>query len=116
MASANPPKESPHTEGLDEGLRHEIYKIVEFAYNRGYNTGDGFKQKGLTSDFLYARSVEILALIESTVLSVIGEDEQLVGDLENSVKALFDITDMPRLVRNTLRAEQRSKLGRLMGK
>lgn len=39
----------------------DIYKLLEEVYDQGYNAGDGFKQPGLLSDFLYEKKLAIQA-------------------------------------------------------
>jgi hypothetical protein len=51
---------TPDSEAID------LYAFLEQVYNRGYNAGEGFKQKGLLSDFLYAKKQELLALNQAT--------------------------------------------------
>lgn len=40
-----------------------LSNLLEEVYNRGYNECDGFKQKGLLSDFLYSKKQAIQAEI-----------------------------------------------------
>lgn len=48
---------------MTTSIKYSVYMKLEEVFNRGYNNGDGFKQKGLLSDFLKTKEYEITNIV-----------------------------------------------------
>lgn len=55
----------PRTAPIPPSNSSKLYALFEQAYNRGHEHGQGFKQQGLISDFLYAKAMEAESLLQS---------------------------------------------------